>query len=145
EFAFTSSVETDDGYGVWVMDSAPINHAVLWNVADVTSVNGVEVDLSAAGCDACDATALLETASGYGAHDYALVLPGTYLFAASKSTGTVLYGDDLSRTAAPGTASVSPAPYGGEWIESTYGYAGEYSVEMLRSVVSFAARLGDEA
>lgn len=145
EFAFTSSVETDDGYGVWVMDSAPINHAVLWNVADVTSVNGVEVDLSAAGCDACDATALLETASGYGAHDYALVLPGTYLFAAPKSTGAVTYGDDQTLTAAPGTSSVSPAPYDGEWFESTYGYADEYSVEMLQSVVSFDARLGDEA
>jgi hypothetical protein len=145
EFAFTSEVEEDDGYGVWVMDGAPINHAILWNVANVTTVNGVEVDLSEVACASCDAGALIDAASGYTTAGDVIVLPGSYEFAAPRTTGAITYGDDQVLTVVPGRSSVDPAPYDGDWVKAWYGFDDEYTTELLESVVSFEARLGEEA
>lgn len=143
DLEFTSEVEVDDGYGVWVLTNAPIERVVLWNVANVTTVNGVDVDLTPVTCGACDARSLIEAATTHASS--AVALPGTYVFAAPESAGAITYGDDQVLTVAPGETKVTPSRYDADWVSETYGYGDDATVGLLQGVVSFDARLGDEA
>jgi len=142
-FELESDGKPDDEYGVWTLTSAPVDRVTLWNVADVKTVNGIEVDLSSETCTSCSPDELVDAVS-YG-ETAAVALPGTYAFAAPSSSGAITYGDDQVLTVAPGTTRVEPAPYDGAWVESSFGYEDEYMVDLLKAVVSFDARLGDEA
>src|SRR5690606_6964726 len=103
------------------------------------------VVLSSSSCDDCGADVLLNSVYYHGGDNAALVLPGSYVFAAPESTGAVTYGEDQTLTVVPEAVSVSPAQYDLAWTESRFGYEDDYTVEQLKSVVSFDGRLGDDA
>ncbi|WP_188702935.1 hypothetical protein [Microbacterium nanhaiense] len=142
-FTLEAEDEPDDEYGVWSLTEAPLDYVLLWNVAAVETVNGVAVDLSSAGCEVCSADDLISTVNGVGGAT--AVLPGSYAFAAPESTDAITYGDDQVLTVGHERVSVEPAPYGAEWVESAYGYTDEFVAGLLQGVVSFDARLSEEA
>lgn len=97
DFMVASAGRTAVVFDDWRITSGPEQTVRLGDVAAVTQVNGVDVDLSRVAV-----TEFAEESADWSELADLPVLPGDYTFAAPEADGVFTYGDDQTATALPG-------------------------------------------